>query len=256
MEEDIKRWQANEAIKKQDAEKKKRLEAEREPERLRAEQERERERLKLDAEYKQRLAEQFRLDSLALWERDCPSEYKVSDWDHPDLLPFRKQIDRVRNWEPAKKGIVAVGPTGRAKTRSMWEMVRNQAEKSRRVCCWHATDWFGELQKQVKYGRDDALGFVKSCARSKILFIDDLGQEAVTAAREDWARDYFFRLLDIRVGEGLPLFITTNLRAEQIANPSARREELKTDPFLRRLMAVCDVVKFCTPEEAKQSRAA
>lgn len=247
MQLEIEKWQADKAAKQQQADEARRLEAEREPERLRLHQEREQWRADLDRE----LAVKFREDSIALWDRQCPSEYKDSNWDHPELLPFREQIDRVRNWKPSKKGIVAFGPTGRGKTRSMWAMVRKQAEESRRVLCWHSAEWFAQLQKQIKYGRDEALGFVTECARARILFIDDIGQEAVTEAREDWARAHFFRLLDIRASEGLPLFLTTNLSAEKIANPGARRDEEKTDPFIRRLLAVCEVVKFCKADEGQ-----
>ena len=68
---------------------------------------------------------------------------------------------------------------------------------------WSASDWFTTLQENIRFGRDEARGWVNTVARRHIVFIDDYGQEAMQSSREDWARGWFFQFLDIRVGEGL-----------------------------------------------------
>jgi DNA replication protein DnaC len=109
---------------------------------------------------------------------------------------------------------------------------------------WHASEWFSELQKQNRYGRDEASSWVGATAVRPIVVIDDLGQEAIgTVKGEDWAQAWFFRFLDIRLSHGLPLIVSTNLSATTIAG-TAQRSEIRSDPLIRRLIDLCDVVRF------------
>jgi DNA replication protein DnaC len=189
-----------------------------------------------------------RRDCFNRWQTACPVEYQDSDWQHPQLAAYRPQIERVLAWRPIAggKGMLLTGPTGRGKTRSMWALVKALSEECKEVRVWHSTDFFAKLQEQVNFGRDDALGWVQAVARRKILVIDDLGQESVMAAKADWAQSWFFRLLDIRLGEELPIIITTNLTADAIAcqGDTQSRKGLRADPLIRRLLDLCDIVKF------------
>lgn len=195
----------------------------------------------LDAKGAEYLAECKRRDCIARWEAECPPEYRETDWKHPRLSPYADQIAKVLAWEPQSRGLLITGPTGRGKTRSMWALAKRLAEQCKEVRVWHAADFFAALQAQVKYGNDDARGWIESLAKRAILVIDDLGQESVIAARSDWAQAWFFRLLDIRLGAGLPLIITTNLTADAIAGTS---KGIRADPLIRRLLDLCEVVKF------------
>lgn len=114
-------------------------------------------------------------------------------------------------------------------------------EEGRDVGIWHAQDFFSALQGEIRYGRDEADGFIKRIAARRVLFIDDYGQQAVQSNREEWARGWFFRLLDLRVSAGLPLLMTTNLSAGQLASDST---DIKGDPLLRRLLDLAEPVKF------------
>jgi hypothetical protein len=182
--------------------------------------------------------------AISYWESVCPSDLQQSDWQHPRLTPYRAPIAAILGHGCGAKGILATGPTGRGKTRAMWQLMRRLAvDEGNDVRCWHSTDFFSMLQSQINYGRDDAAGWVEAVARRKIVFIDDLGQEALTQARTDWAQGWFFRFLDIRVGEKLPLYVTTNMRGEDMAERSAKNN-LRSDPLIRRLLDLCDVVKF------------
>jgi DNA replication protein DnaC len=75
----------------------------------------------------------------------------------------------------------------------------------------------------------------------KVVFIDDWGQEANLKSRENWAEGWFFRFVDYRIERGLPLIITTNLTAKDIAR---KEGDVRGDPLLRRLLEMSDVVKF------------
>lgn len=167
-----------------------------------------------------------------------------TDWTRPCFDLNREQIERVRNWTASSKGLLVSGPTGKGKTRSVFELFRRLAcEEGRDVRFYHASDWFGKLHEQHSYGRDDARGWVEAVAHRPIVILDDLGQEAVSTAKADWAQAWFFRFLDMRISIGLPLIITTNLSAQQIATRSDTRG-IRADPLIRRLLEMTDVVKF------------
>lgn len=181
------------------------------------------------------------------WDAHCPPEMRQSDWNHPGLVAHKAQIDRVLTHIPTNKGLLLKGETGCGKTRAMWAlMLRLSVYEGREVRCYAAQEWFSNLQSWLNYGRDDAGKWVEACARRKIVFIDDLGQEAMQASRQDWAMGWFFRFLDIRVGEGLPLYITTNLGAEDLASTKDVRgaSKVRGDPLVRRLLDVCEPIKF------------
>jgi hypothetical protein len=195
----------------------------------------------IGAEY---LANARRLACRERWEAACPPALRESDWQHPRLVPYAGQIAAILGHSPAQKGLLASGPTGRGKSRAMWALMHRLAcEEGRDIRYYHAVEFFAALQSRISYGQDDANGWIEAVARVPIVFIDDLGQQSLLRSREDWAQGWFFRFLDIRVGERLPLYITTNLRAEDMV-PTDARANLRGDPLLRRLLDLCDPVKF------------
>jgi DNA replication protein DnaC len=179
------------------------------------------------------------------WELNCPTDYKVSDFSdpaHPRVAACQPQINEILAWRYGPRGILATGSSGKGKTRAMWQLTRKLAyEHQINTRYYHSADWFAKLHEQVNYGRDEARGWVESAARRKLVFIDDFGQEAIQRARQDWAFGWFMRFLDIRVGEKLPLLVTTNFSAETLAGTA---KELQSDPLIRRLIEVCKPVKF------------
>ena len=194
-----------------------------------------------------------REDARKRWDLACPDRLKTSDWAHPRLAPYLPQINRVLGYQIGTRGLLASGPTGRGKTRSMWQLMRRLGiDDGLDVRYWTASDWFTTLQNQITYGRDDARGWVEAVASRHVVFIDDLGQEAIQTNREDWASGWFFRFLDIRVGLGLPLFITTNLTAREIAG---RNAGVRANPLVRRLLDLCDPVTFETAAEKSDREA-
>lgn len=196
--------------------------------------------------------EMRRIDAAKRWHACCPEALKVSDWDHPRLAPYRAQIDRVLGYQIGPKGILASGPTGRGKTRAMWALMRRLgAEEGLDVRYWSASDWFSELQDQIRYGRDCARGWVEAVAARRVVLLDDLGQESIQTNREEWAQGWLFRFLDLRVGARLPLFVTTNLTASEMAG---RAGSVRGDPLVRRLLDLCEPVNFESDAEREARR--
>lgn len=199
------------------------------------------ERVDLEARAEEYLADAKRRTAQAAYDHYCPSEYRAYNRQHSALAANGAAADRVLAWRYGRKGLLLSGPTGRVKTRTAWELVRLLCASGVEVRPYHAMDWFSELHECVKYGRDEAKEWVSAVAWRSVVFIDDWGQEANLKAREDWAQAWFFRFLDLRIERGLPLIVTTNLSAQAIID---RHESIKSDPLLRRLLEVCEVVKF------------
>lgn len=175
---------------------------------------------------------------------DIGGKYVDTDWGHPSMVKNRAQIEQIKAWQFGERGILASGPTGVGKTRAITALYRRLAcEEGRDIRYFNAADFFAALGSQVKYGRDDAQGWVRSIALRPVFILDDLGQEAVQKSQEEWAQSWFFRFLDIRREHGLPLIVSTNLSAQQITGRHDRRN-LRADPLLQRLLDLCEVIKF------------
>jgi DNA replication protein DnaC len=181
------------------------------------------------------------------WEDSVPPQYKLFDRGHPGLASFQQQIAQVVEWEPgSQKGLLLRGPTGRAKTRSMWELSRILAHQHGLQMTYHsAVSLFAKFDEQITYGQDNALTYVEAVAKRPLLYIDDLGHEAVITSRKERGMNLFFQLLNRRVELGRPLFITTNLCAEKIAAAGP----VNGDPLVRRLLDLCEPVVFETVAE-------
>ncbi|AHF94028.1 hypothetical protein OPIT5_03885 [Opitutaceae bacterium TAV5] len=178
------------------------------------------------------------------FEHDIGAGYRESDWTHPKMQPWREQIDRVIGWQVSPKGLLLSGPTGRGKTRSLAALYRRLAiDEGHEVFYTNASDWFARLQTWVNYGRDDARGWVHAQAKRQIFILDDIGQEAVSTARADWAQAWLFRFLDLRREHALPLLASTNLSSAQIAGTS-EKSAIRQEPLLRRLLDLCEVINF------------
>lgn len=207
-----------------------------------------RERVDLDAYSETYLSRALRSAARQRWEQACPPDMQESDWSHPSMQPFAAQIRQVLAF-PATgpKGLCAAGETGYGKSRAMWALMRRLAcDEGRDVRAYAAIDWFNTLESHVSFGRDEARGWVEAVARRPVVFIDDFGQEALQVSRQSWAMSWFFRFLDIRLGERLPLYMTTNLRSGELATSANARSaaSIRGDPLVRRLSDLCEFIRF------------
>lgn len=195
----------------------------------------------LDA-FGQEYAKQARIKTaMARWTANCPPDLAETNWDDPRISAHGAHHAKIMGWQYQRMGLLATGPTGHGKSRAMWALMKRLSEEARDIRYYTAAQWFSILQDQIKYGRDDALGWVTSVAKAHIVFIDDLGQEALQASKQEWCAGWFFQFLDMRLGNALPLFITTNLDAKEIAGSAS---SVRANPLVRRLLELCEPVKF------------
>lgn len=181
-------------------------------------------------------------DGKRYYDRFRPSAFEGFKVDHPSLVANSAALASVLHWKYQDKGLLITGPTGKGKTRACWELLRRLYAEEGNECRWyHTMDWLTELNECIKYGRDDAKGWVSDVAWRRVVFLDDWGQEANTKAREDWAQAWFFRFLEYRLERKLPIIITTNLTAKDIAQ---KNSDVRGDPLLRRILEICTVIKF------------
>jgi DNA replication protein DnaC len=200
---------------------------------------------------RQLIAEQKRMAASRRFHSGCPPAMRtgVTDWDAPRLAANREVIARVREWRPepglARQGLLLSGPTGRGKSRSLFALWERLAlTDGVEVGFWSSREWFSELQRQVDYGRDNAMSFIQRCAAFPVVIIDDLGQEPVIRSRADWAMAWLFGLLDARLERCRPFICSTNLSADELSPVDTPRAGLRADPLIRRLMDLCVVVRF------------
>jgi len=187
-------------------------------------------------------------DAIARYEAYCPPEYKSYDRNHPVAAANMENINRILSWKYGKRGLLVTGPTGVNKTRSLWGLTRRLAhDDGVDFRYYNASDWLSGLHECVKYGRDEAKGWVDKLGWCPLVIIDDWGQEATLKSREDWAQAWFFRFLDLRIERGLPVVMTTNLKARDIAE---RSDAIRGDPLIRRMLEIMDVVNFW-PQDRK-----
>lgn len=179
------------------------------------------------------------------WRRLCPPAYLETNFADPRLSHNAPQLARVLGWQYGPRGLLLAGPTGCGKTRSLWALLRRLAcDEGREFSLWSAQDLAAEIGSNMRYGVDEARAFVGGLARVPVLGIDDLGQEATAATQEDRVRSWFLRLFDRRVELGLPLLVSTNASAEQLAGTEGGRNAIRADPLMRRLLEIAEPVKF------------
>jgi DNA replication protein DnaC len=195
----------------------------------------------VEARNKRYLQAALRETAVARWTFNCPPMLQETDWSHPDIVRWKKQHEAVLNWQFGKKGILASGETGRGKSRSLWALMKRLAEEGYDIRYFTAAEFFSNIDQRQKYGRDEAGDWVKAVAKVKIVYIDDYGQEPMQQSKEPLMQGHFFSFLDIRLGMGLPLFLTTNLSAVDLAG---QQTKLRSNPLIRRLLELTEPVKF------------
>lgn len=188
------------------------------------------------------LAEALARRNREYWEKHTPPKYREFNPNHANLRPNADKIAKALAWQFSPLGLLLSGPTNLGKTRTLCALTRRLlCEENRDVAIFTAHEFFAELGNCVNYGQDDASGFIKRMSERPIFFMDDFGQEALLKTREDWAQQWFHRFLELRRGLGLPLLITMNLTAEQIAG---NRGSIHGDPLITRLLDVAEPIKF------------
>lgn len=182
-------------------------------------------------------AERMRSIGAAQWRTVCPTELQTTDWDDPRLMPYLRQIMRVRRWMFGKRGIYAVGRSGRGKSRAFWALVRRLMEEGRRVRVVKQNEVSRILNRDIRLFQEE----INTLHGVEILAWDDWGKFDVIDAREDTLYAEIEGLIDARASNGKPMLITTNATEADILK---RFGPFRGEPILRRIAENCEGVDF------------
>jgi DNA replication protein DnaC len=176
------------------------------------------------------------LHCLDVW---TPPLFRRARTDHPTITRWAQAYiaDRTR-----AGSLLLLGRAGTGKTHQAYGAIRLIAESGRPPIAWRgisAVDLYAALRP--RQGIDSEEEFAHY-AGLDLLLLDDLGAAKDTAFTEDVT----YRLINHRYERGLPLLVTTNLRAGEIKNAVG-------DRTASRLAAMCTQIEL-TGEDRRRTR--
>jgi DNA replication protein DnaC len=131
-----------------------------------------------------------------------------------------------------RSGIMLWGAPGAGKTGSLsplfTELVRRGA-----TGLWLQYNQLMADMKKFEDGQVDAR--MTACQVVEYLFLDDLGDPAASKVATDYARDVLFRIIDYRTSRNMPIFITSNLSPQELADQFHQR-------IARRIISACATI--------------
>lgn len=168
------------------------------------------------------------------WDEQCPELYKELIDNLPPAID-EQAFAQVRSWMPTKggKGLILAGNSGKGKTTSLWALFRQLEKRETNAVFLTAV----ELQRQLSEAARDIKG-VKHLTHCRVLIIDDLGKEKLTAS----VAALLWEVVDSRYANRRPLVISTRYAShafEERFGDSVLGKDIR-----RRLIDCCQVVQF------------
>lgn len=173
------------------------------------------------------------------WERNCPPLYRDTDAAQLKKLIPAKIMEQVLTWDRSgKKGIGLIGPTGKGKTRLMFELMRLYVfADERRMTYINASAIGDELAASYGRGAESAEEYLQTLIGASILFIDDLGKGKVTERTES----AIYRIIETRMIYQRLLFFTSNCTKDDLLQ---RFSADGGEPIVRRLREMCEIISL------------
>jgi DNA replication protein DnaC len=184
----------------------------------------------------QEMIERTRLERLQKtdgWKRLCPPEF----WDTvPSKLPHPSKLQKILQWNYGPRGLVLHGPTGKGKSRCLWELLKREIKATRTV---RVLDHGSGLEYASSFGTSaaDAERWVRGFATVDILACDDLFKVKLSESFEA----ALFHLASERAEQHRPTLWTTNDVGTVLL------DRLSTDrgpALVRRIKENCESVSF------------
>lgn len=171
-----------------------------------------------------KIDEQVRMDEMELMARRAanvgiliPPEYQDTDESRPEMhSPWVKQ---ALSWQYGPKGLLLTGPTRSCKSRAAYLILKRE-HLAGKVCAemTHG-QWTVTCLRLGRTGREFA-AWNEGVASCDLFLLDDFGKAAIANANDEATRatELLFELIDSRWRNHLPMIITTNMRAADIAS--------------------------------------
>lgn len=137
-------------------------------------------------------------------------DIKLDDKKRVDTIKWLKNFYDTYEDEPHQKGLYLHGSFGSGKTYLVCAMLNELAKKKIDIC----VAYYPELLRSLKDSFEkDFASRIDKLKKVSILFLDDIGAEAVT----QWARDEVLgTVLQYRMDASLPTFFTSNLTIDEL----------------------------------------
>jgi DNA replication protein DnaC len=148
----------------------------------------------------------------------------LRDFGFPQLLETKTfetfQVTRInqgavtalKNWTIQPAGILLQGAPGRGKSHLMAAFVNQWAANGIPVAFQNVSDLMEILRKGFDDGSYQDRIQVLTSKGLQILVLDDLGAEQA----KDWVREKLYQIIDARLRNQTPTFVTTNCTADEL----------------------------------------
>ncbi len=154
---------------------------------------------------------------------------------------YQKAVNFITNYENEKKGLFIYGNYGSGKTYLLAAIANELAARHVKTLLIYFPDLIRELKDSI---RDDSFSsIINELKNIDVLMLDDLGSENMTSFVRD---DILGPILNYRMAEKKPVFISSNLTPEQlipyitITNTSI--DQSKAIRILTRIQNVCEII--------------
>jgi len=156
------------------------------------------------------------------WLNRCPPEFR-RDWDN--RLGSEDLFRRVMAFDlDRRRGLLIVGRSGSGKTRAVWQLLRRLTEDS--------ITWYFATALEVMEG------LPAEAYKTKVLVIDDLGNDPLTMTKEVT----LLKVIRQRVDWHQPLIVTTQFKGEELSSRFSERATAQA--IVRRLREFCDPINI------------
>ena len=139
------------------------------------------------------------------------ADIDLTDKKRVPLIKWTKDFYKKYQTDKHIKGLYLHGSFGSGKTYILAALLNELAKEGTKTVIMYYPEMLRSLKESFSSDFDEKMNLFKSC---DILLIDDLGAEHVTG----WNRDEILStILNYRMEEGLPTFITSNLNKEELS---------------------------------------
>ena len=139
------------------------------------------------------------------------ADIDLTDKKRVPLIKWTKDFYKKYQTDKHIKGLYLHGSFGSGKTYILAALLNELAKEGIETVIMYYPEMLRSLKESFSSDFDEKMNLFKAC---DILLIDDLGAEHVTG----WNRDEILStILNYRMEEGLPTFITSNLNKEELS---------------------------------------
>jgi hypothetical protein len=193
-------------------------------------------------------AELPRSKEASRWERLCPALYRETDFCRVSEDLHAKGYDErwtqeVLGWQYGPVGLVVSGPTGTAKSRLVWVLLRRLLDDENRAgIALDGMIFRSGLQSARNHGTEE---YVRRLVRCALLFWDDLGGMHLTANEGE----VLLHVMEQRCAAQKPILATTQYVGPELET----RLSQSGSAIRRRLNEFCRVVRIARAEQQHQN---